>query len=269
MKKKNIEPKAQRWHFTAPYILDPQHPVTVNVIGAGGSGSQMLTQLARIDHALKNLGHVGLHVTCYDPDIVTEANMGRQLFSAADLGLNKAVVLITRLNQYMGSSWNAAPEMFTSKIKSEQIANFTISCVDSIDARKGILKSFEKTHKYGSRPYEIPYYWMDLGNTQHAGQFVIGTHAIINQPVKSKTLDPVHSLPNVFERFPDFENQKVKDSGPSCSLADALHKQDLFVNSFLVQTAAATLWKMFREGKINYHGAFINLKTLDIAPIYL
>ncbi|MBO8471748.1 MAG: ThiF family adenylyltransferase, partial [Bacteroidetes bacterium] len=80
----------KRVHYIDNYLINPQHPVTVNVIGAGGTGSQVLTCLARFDTALRGLGHPGLFVTVYDPDTVTEANIGRQLFSPSDIGLNKA-----------------------------------------------------------------------------------------------------------------------------------------------------------------------------------
>lgn len=80
----------KRVHYTDSYLLAPQHPVTVNLIGGGGTGSQVLTNLARLDVTLRALGHPGLFVTLYDPDIVTEANIGRQLFGYSDLGLNKA-----------------------------------------------------------------------------------------------------------------------------------------------------------------------------------
>lgn len=255
--------------------MAPQHPVTVNLIGAGGSGSQMLNQLARIDQALKKLGGTGLHVTCFDHDEVTEANIGRQLFSPADIGLNKAVVLITRLNMFFGTSWKAIPKKYNNKIGHEdRTANITISCVDSIEARlqiSGLLINNNLNGKESSegRPYRKPYYWMDLGNSQSSGQFIIGSLWLIEQPKKSKTLDPVEKIQTLFEKFPHFVTQKTKATGPSCSLAEALQKQDLFINSFVTQHASQCLWKMFREGKINYHGAFINLNTLDIAPIYL
>ena len=35
-------------HFTDRYLLNPRHPVTVFVIGAGGTGSQVITNLARM-----------------------------------------------------------------------------------------------------------------------------------------------------------------------------------------------------------------------------
>ena len=89
----------KRVHYTDSYLMNPQHPVTVNIIGAGGTGSQVLTCMARLDVTLRALGHPGLFVTLYDPDIVTEANIGRQFFGPMDLGLNKAQCLVTRDKQ--------------------------------------------------------------------------------------------------------------------------------------------------------------------------
>ena len=89
-------------HYTEPYLLSPQHPVTIFVIGAGGTGSQVITNLARMNMALQAIGHPGLHVTVFDPDTVTEANIGRQLFSDSELGEGKASALVTRINRFFG-----------------------------------------------------------------------------------------------------------------------------------------------------------------------
>lgn len=62
-------------HYTDSYLLKPYHPVTIHVAGAGGTGSQVITNLARMNVALQALGHPGLHVTVFDPDIITEANI--------------------------------------------------------------------------------------------------------------------------------------------------------------------------------------------------
>lgn len=91
-------------HFTENYLLNPHHPVTVFVIGAGGTGSQVITNLARMSMALRALGHPGLHVTVFDPDTVSTANIGRQLFNETELGLNKATALVTRINHFFGYS---------------------------------------------------------------------------------------------------------------------------------------------------------------------
>ena len=104
----------KRVHYIDNYLINPQHPVTVNLIGAGGTGSQVLTCLARLDTALRGLGHPGLFITVYDSDIVTEANIGRQLFSPSDIGLNKAQCLVTRMNNFFGNDWKAVPDARTT-----------------------------------------------------------------------------------------------------------------------------------------------------------
>ena len=94
-------------HYTDNYLLKPYHPVTVFIIGAGGTGSQVITNLARMDTALQASGHPGLHVTLFDPDTVTQANIGRQLFSETELGMNKATAAVTRVNRFFGTAWMA------------------------------------------------------------------------------------------------------------------------------------------------------------------
>lgn len=135
----------KRIHYTAGYLLNPSHPITVNLIGCGGTGSQMLTCLARIDHSLAALGHPGLQVHAYDPDEVTDANIGRQLFSRSDIGLNKANVLVTRINRFFGTSWSAIPRRYGEGHYST--ANICISCVDSVASRKEIARVNKKTGK--------------------------------------------------------------------------------------------------------------------------
>ncbi len=277
-KSSKIIDKVVTYHYTEKYVLNPQHPVTVNVIGAGGNGSQMITQLARINKALQGLGHPGLHVTLFDNDKVTSANMGRQLFSPAEIGQNKAVALITRINRFFGYSWKGLPVKFDTKLEPlQKCANITISCVDSIEARASIEGILQKVPTKQEDPYSKCFYWMDLGNTQSAGQFVLGTMREIKQPGWKGSAEKfiaghetqVSNLKTLFEMFPDIRKGKTKDTGPSCSLAEALHKQDLFINSTLTQLAAGLLWKLFREGKIQYNGAFVNLETLNVAPIYI
>ena len=124
----------KRVHYIDNYLIDPQHPVTVNLIGAGGTGSQVLTCLARLDVTLRALGHPGLSVTLYDPDIVSGTNIGRQLFSDSDIGLNKAKCLITRVNNFFGNDWRAVPGIFPTVLKKarrDDMANITVTRTES------------------------------------------------------------------------------------------------------------------------------------------
>ena len=245
-------------HYVHPYILDPAHPLTVALIGAGGTGSQVLTSLGRMNYALRELGHLGLHVKVYDADIVTPANCGRQLFSPVEVGRNKAEVLTTKLNMFFGTSWESIPEMYDENTDN---ANIIISCVDTVASRLAIKKNLERTTYIADM--QKNYYWMDFGNTQSTGQVILGTPKEVSQGNKRGRVGKLHCVTDLF----DLKKVNEKDSGPSCSLAEALTKQDLFINSTLAQIGMAILWKMFTKGVLETQGAFLNLDTMRVNPI--
>lgn len=254
-------------HYTEKYMIDPYDPVTVDLIGCGGTGSQVLTGLARMDAALVALGHQGLYVRAFDPDFVDTPNLGRQLFSTSEVGLNKAAVLVTRINRFFGLNWKAYPDRFENAVLEDynmRSANIVITCVDTAKARIKVgelLKKDSDTYRGGKT-----YYWLDFGNTQRSGQVVLGTVAEIKQP--ESNYRTVGVLPTVVDMFPDIlEEDRNQNQGPSCSLAEALARQDLFVNSILAQVGLDILWKLFRDIKIRFRGAFLNLDLMRCNPI--
>ena len=259
----------KRVHYIDNYLINPQHPVTVNLIGAGGTGSQVLTCLARLDTALRGLGHPGLFITVYDSDIVTEANIGRQLFSPSDIGLNKAQCLVTRMNNFFGNDWKAVPDIYPAALKDarrDNLANITITCTDNIKSRLDLWNILKAVPVSEYRSYETPLYWMDFGNSQTKGQVLVGTlRDKIVQP-SSQEYIPVPRM-NVITEEVDYSQVREVDSGPSCSLAEALGKQDLFINSMLAQIGCEILWRMLKEGRTFHRGAYLNLDTLRVSPI--
>ena len=258
-KQREVNPKI---HFTDAYLLNPTHPITINLVGCGGTGSQVLTALARINHTLIALGHPGLHVTAFDPDHVTDANLGRQLFSVSDAGLNKAVVLTSRINRFFGIGWEAVPDSYQF-----EPSNILITCTDTIKSRLEIAKKGlkKRNNDHSHYPYHKRMYWLDFGNTQQTGQVVLGTFGEIKQP-SSKQYNPIGKLPCITECF-DLKRIDEKDAGPSCSLAEAINRQDLFINTTLANIGSKLLWKLFREGKTNQRGAFLNMDTMKMNPI--
>jgi len=267
MKKKANEKPAV--HIVQKELLQPYNPVTINLIGAGGTGSQLLTALARMNHALTVLGHAGLFVRVFDDDLVDNANLGRQLFTTAELGQYKAVALINRINRFFGTNWkgyNAKFDTATFKDLAECTAHITITCVDNVQARFEIAGMLKKSAKSSHYSRDKICYWMDFGNSRNAGQVILATAGKIEQQ-KSKKFIPVASLPMPTEEFKDLFEAATEDKTPSCSLAEALTKQDLFINSSLANVGASLLWNLFREGMVQYRGFFMNLKDFRTTPI--
>lgn len=259
-----------KMHITANYLLNPTHPITINLIGCGGTGSQVLTSLGRMDYSLRALGQTGFHVRVYDGDRVSPSNVGRQLFSDTDTGLNKAVLLTTRVNRFFGTSWQAIAEMYCKN--TARNANITITCTDTVKSRIEISKLLKQSLKdnsgsYPSYPFKTPYYWLDFGNLKDTGQVVLGTLSKIKQP-PSTLFDTVEKLPVITERF-NLEEIDETDSGPSCSHADALRKQNLFINSCLAHLGIDLLWQLLTVGMIDAAGLYLNLKKHSSNPIPL
>lgn len=258
-------------HFTKSYLLNPTNPITVNLIGAGGTGSNVLTALARIHESLLALGHIGLAVQVFDDDTVSPANRGRQLFSTSEIGLNKGVALINRINRFFGTAWKAIPgrfdeTMINDKSMEKCSANITVSCVDTVKARTDIAKFLIKAEEQIDYIVREPFYWLDFGNKLNTGQAVLATVGTIEQPSSSK-YEGMGNLPFVTEEYGYLLENASDNDQPSCSVADALGKQDLFINPALAQMGTALLWRMFREGMLKHRGLFLNLENFRTQPI--
>lgn len=257
-------------HFTDSYLINPTNPITVNLIGAGGTGSKVLTALMEMNHSLMELGHAGLQIRLWDDDTITSANLGRQRFAECETGLYKSVALINRANRFSGTNWKAETKKFEKdslgRLPDYARATLTITCVDNVKARFDVAEILKETSN--RRNYrDEPKYWLDFGNSQHTGQVLLSTIGNIRQP-NSEKYETVASLPMVTEEFGELLKQsEQQDDTPSCSLAEALEKQDLYINSSLTQMGCSLLWNLFRNGMTPYRGFFHNLKDFRTRPI--
>jgi|SRR5579872_780593 len=207
-----------------------QRKVRVLVVGCGGNGSAIAAGLPYLHQALLVYGHPeGLHVTLLDPDIITPANCVRQPFSRSEIGLYKSVVLANRVNLFWGLDWEGIPERLDGKRKLTGV-DIVIGCVDTRAARAAIAKCVDWS--------EVDY-WLDLGNNADSGQFVL------------------------------IEGQLDRGGQPSCSAAEALERQEPFVNPTLANHALTLLARLFRYGTIHYHGALVSLSSLGSVQGYV
>lgn len=238
--------------------IDPRlltRAIKVVLVGAGGTGSHVLRRLATMHLAMVELGHpAGLEVLVVDPDRVSKSNVGRQNFWPSDVGQLKAEVLVNRCNLMMQTNWNAE----TSKVTDDtQFSNpdIVIGCVDNRKGRAAILKALKRS-VYRSA------YWLDIGNRAHDGQVVLGE-------VFGTSSKRENRLPHVADLFPDIIDGSLddQDDAPSCSMAEALEKQSLFINDTMANMACNLLNVLFRYGKLTHHGQFVNIRSGRITPL--
>jgi hypothetical protein len=89
------------------------------------------------------------------------------------------------------------------------------------------------------------------------GQFVLG------EPLNRRNRRKKLRLRTVSELFPEVIRAELdRDDQPSCSAAEALERQEPFVNPTLANHALALLARLFRYGTIDYHGAFVSLSSI-------
>lgn len=250
--------------MTSSIPLPPEwrhNKLKVLLAGCGGNGSHMLTHLARMHSCMVALGHPGILLTAVDPDVVTEFNLGRQAFCAADVGLPKATVLVNRMNTFYGTGWQAEQAKLTSN--SQHYCDIVITCVDNLAARRTAWNWVKRANVW----------WMDLGNDAAHGQVILGLSENMafgrKEPRGKTTIDgqSVERPPHFFDLHPELLTSKRKEAGPSCSVAEALARQDLFINSTLANFAAHLLWRWFRQGALEHHGYFVNLSTGRVTPL--
>ncbi len=233
-------------------------PLRVLIVGAGGNGSAVLLGLPYLHQAMKVWGHAGgIHVMLADGDLVSKTNCIRQPFASADVGLNKATVLINRVNLFWGLRWQAHPEHFHKDSLRTNSAgpHLIIGCVDTRAARQAILSAV-------TRGNDSTVYWLDLGNNASSGQFVLG------QPLNAANRRSAARLRTVAELYPEIVDAEAgEDPLPSCSAAEALERQEPFINQVLATSALAMLARLFRYGTLTQHGAFYNAQTGRMAAL--
>jgi PRTRC genetic system ThiF family protein len=251
-------------------VANPTHNVTVNLIGCGGTGSRVLTGLAMINKALLGLDKAPIDVIVFDDDKVTEANLGRQMFAPADIGRHKSVVLVSRINRFYGFDWDARTMKYDKSILDNQLfsyqalfSNITIMCVDKISARSEIVEMImdmrDKIVK-GSKtePYNKPFYIIDSGNNFDRGQIVL-------QTVLQEKVDQGEEIAKIDGSWwLDMEDNLDE---PSCSMAESLRKQSLFINTIVADYTCLLVWDILTKKEITKVGSFVNLENYKVNPV--
>lgn len=227
--------------------------VSIHVIGCGGTGSHLVPRLPLLHKSLLALGHpAGISVTVWDGDCVSESNTVRQNFFPPDVGMNKASVMVNRINGAYGLDWVDEPRRIGAPDKNERYssnplrdADIVIGCVDTKSARRDIDQLVRDQ-------YQNTYY-IDSGNSASSGQIIVGQYSARSQD------DPLR-LPLVSELYPELL-EGVDDDAPSCSARESLARQGLATNPMCAAWIMTWLSEGFRHGFVEWSGLFFNLST--------
>lgn len=226
--------------------------------------SAILGGLPYLHQALVAWGHpAGLQITVIDGDTISPVNCIRQPFGRSEIGMNKAIVPVSRINLFWGLRWQAIPQALTPQTLAPADATYgdqhlradiVIGCVDTRAARAAIARSVAG--------YSTAGYWLDLGNHPTGAQFVLGESQ--NARNKRSRL----RLRTAAELYEELVNSELDDElEPRRSAIEALDRQEPYVNNCLAQHALALLARLFRYGQISHHGGFVDVAGAHCVPL--
>ena len=219
--------------------LATDRPITIVIIGAGGTGGYVIPHLYRIAYASNR----PCRVIIADGDIVEEKNLIRQNFAPCDIGENKAKVMAERYSEVFGIETDYIPDYIEDEEQLYRLLNVSdpyhrprpasvlIGAVDNNRSRIMCHNVFNKLN-------DIIY--IDSGNGAYTGQVVCG--AKMRGRVVSKPIARVYPdiLTNA-EKFP---------SELSCAERSISAPQTIAANVFASTAVASMLYHLLIEGKL-------------------
>ena len=236
--------------------------VPLTLVGCGGTGSHIASGLISIAGALADRG-TQTDIYLVDPDIVEERNVGRQLFSAGDIGYPKAQVLASRLNVAFGARVGGAVRAIDTldtfceadpRPGADSELNLVIGAVDNPAARLLISKAVAST--YGRL------WWLDIGNEHHSGQVALGNATEVELFRRSCELGMITRLPAPHLVYPDLVKAPVKQTKrkQSCAELTATGEQGLMVNRMMAAWACAMLDSFLVRQDLHYFAVAVDLQ---------
>lgn len=233
-------PKPLRFFAPERWLTDR---LRVLVVGAGGTGGEVIDGLAQMAVALNALGHPGLAIQLCDGDTVSESNVGRQRFGFGDIGAYKVDVLAQRYALEYGVSMQVCPEfMKPESLPRSHNCDLILTCVDRARFRAELAK-------FACSSYGNPM-WLDFGNGRTDGQVFLSHLGKDGGDLR---------LPNIADLYPDLASMDDDDT-PSCGLAEALAQQALGINKMVANAGLfSILMPLIRNGWIEHHGINIDM----------
>jgi len=263
------------------------------LVGAGGTGSFMAMNLARLAFELKTLGK-SAKIFIVDPDRVETGNIPRSNFCFAEIGLNKAETLAGRVSRAWGIEVGFVKEGFRQEllqiknddwqIQSSNSNKLTIlvGCVDNHLAR---YQLHEALKFYGERSYDSSsprLWWIDGGNGRDTGQVLIGNKLNKKEICESARALPILSLlpapslqhPDLLQREGEKKVRKSSNGHPqtndamTCAERIRLGEQNLNVNQRVALEMNEMLTALLLTNSLRRFATYFDLESGTSRSLY-
>lgn len=278
-------------HLHAKLVLPVDYKEVVFwLVGAGGTGSFMAMNLARLAFELKQRGKRAT-IVIVDPDTVEAGNIPRGNFCFAEVGQNKAETLAGRLARAWGIEVGFVKEGFTPallqstrddwSVQSSSLNKLTFlaGCVDNHPAR---LQMHEAVKLYNEQRYTsggARLWWIDGGNGRDTGQVLIGNRldgkTICESALKSPILSllPAPSLqhPELLEREtgkPIERQNQMTGERITCAERIRLGEQSLNVNQRVAVEMSEILSELLLTQTLKRFAAYFDLEAGASRSVY-
>lgn len=238
--------------LSRPLVFRLPHEIReVVLVGLGGTGSQWARGIARTLYHLKRLRRHIPRVTFIDPDTVEAKNVGRQMFTDADIGAYKSEVLATRFNRALGLDISFYNAPFDAERYTAQYGTVICGAVDNHLARRELTK--------------LNCVWIDAGNHFAAGQVCIGNTSNLAELQQLRVNgNEITRLPNAALLFPSLlepDPMPIVTPTPSCAEAVELDAQMLLINDVMGSVAADYTYRLLNHQPISSFLTYVDLSV--------
>lgn len=263
----------------------PARRVRLVLVGAGGTGSWVAPQMARLARAVTDTGRQA-ELVIIDHDRVETKNVGRSNFAYCEVGRYKAETLAARLAAAWGVRVGFAVEKFEPQLLEERetaastpTTHVVVGCVDNGTARRRLAEVLdpEKTPiaRHWSGAGRVPsVYYLDCGNfARDGGQVLLSTtnHAemmrgsLAHAPFAVELPAPGWQHPELLEDRPE----ELAGHKLSCAELMQMNAQSLTINSFVASVAGDYLMRLLLTNDLKRFATYFDLPTCTSRSLFI
>lgn len=240
-----------------PFIVPDSAGFTIVLVGCGGTGSHIAQTLARLAAHVRDTGGPSITLAFVDGDTVEAKNVGRQLFSPADVGKNKAKVLAARFNAVFGLDILAFPHMLGNQRIQRPEGSYGIM-VGAVDGAAGRRSIHAQLASFGWR------LWLDLGNHESSGQVVCGGARDAKELAGAIQHGLCSRLPVASVLYPELLEDAPVAPRADCAAAMQDNAQSLMVNQMMAAIAGQYLYDLVVRRRLARFRTVVDLDSLTM-----